>query len=162
HTMLEQTTRIWIENLARAIDRRTFLKRTGQATFLAVAGLAAGHGLAGRAFAQRRTPYSSPQPAPPGTPDINCSPPGPYCNTGGGNLSGCHGAHCFEHLNGGQVRTCHVYYAYYPSGCWTSGSGTSAWFCCDCQCSDGSTCGCAQQNVSQPPQPDRPSGPVAN
>jgi len=95
--------------LARALNRRTFLKRAGQATFGVVATLAAGHSLADRAAAMK-----NPSGGPSTDPLVpNCAPPGPYCNTGGGNLSGCHGAHCFQHLSSGVVVQCHVYYAFY-------------------------------------------------
>ena len=141
--MLERTTRILSENLARAMDRRSFLKRAGATTFAGLAALAAGQ--SSLAFAAG--PSSSRQPT------INCAPPGPYCNTGGGDLSGCHGASCFQHMSGGQVYQCHVYYQYYQAGCWTTGGG-NYWTCCDCQCTNGSTCGCAQQTGSPAPRPD--------
>jgi hypothetical protein len=152
--MFEQTTRLMSESLARAVNRRTFLKRTSQAFFVGALSLAAGHGLAGRAGAQ-----GGPKPPDP-TP--NCAPPGPYCNTGGGILTGCHGAHCFEHLYNGQVIQCRVYYAFYQTGCWTSGSGSSAWTCCDCSCGtpQQTTCGCAQMAGAPAPLPSRPGSPV--
>src|SRR4051812_48779506 len=121
---LNQTTRILSENLARAINRRTFLKRTSQSVFAGLMALAVGQALPGRAAAQRGGPQ------PPQPPNISCAPPGPYCNTGGGDLSGCHGAHCFQHLYQGQAIQCRVYYAFYQTGCWT----TSGWTCCDCEC----------------------------
>ncbi len=147
---VDKLTRFASEDLARTLDRRSFIKRAGTGAFLALAGLATGQGF----FTPRRAAAAGPGGV--GTrlpPTINCSPPGPYCNNGGGQLSGCHGAHCFSHLNGGQLRACHVYYQYYPGGCWTNGSGNSAWTCCDCQCSDGSTCGCAQLSGSPGPSP---------
>jgi len=142
------------EGLARAIDRRTFLKRSSQALFAGVATLAAGHGLAGQAAAQGsgpQPPLASPQ----------CAPPGPYCNTGGGILSGCHGGHCFQHLYNGQVIQCRVYYQYYQTGCWTTPSGGGYWTCCDCECLNSggqrvATCGCAQFSSSPIPLPDAP------
>jgi len=147
--MFEQTTRILSENLARAIDRRTFLKRAGQATFGVVATLAAGHSLASRAAATKAGPSVDPL--------ISCAPPGPYCNTGTGNLSGCHGAHCFQHLSGGQVLQCHVYYTFYQAGCWTTAVQGGYWTCCDCQCTGGPTCGCAQFSTGPIPLPDFPA-----
>src|SRR5689334_22835842 len=134
--MFERTTRLLSENLARTVDRRTFLKRASQSTFAVLATVAAGHSLSGRAAAEKNNPGVSPL--------ISCAPPGPYCNTGGGQLSGCHGAHCFQHLSGAQVVQCHVYYAFYQAGCWTTASGGGYWTCCDCQCDGGATCGCAQ------------------
>jgi len=137
--MFEQTTRVLSESLARAVNRRTFLKRASQGTFAVVATIAAGHGLSTRATAAKVGPQVDPL-AP------QCAPPGPYCNLDGVNTpNGCHGAHCFQHMNAGVVRTCRVYYAFYPSGCWTYYNPTDgSWTCCDCRCDNGSTCGCAQ------------------
>jgi len=135
--------------LARALNRRTFLKRAGQATFGVVATLAAGHSLAERAEAMAKSPNVDPLVP-------NCAPPGPYCNTGGGNLSGCHGAHCFQHLSSNVVVQCQVYYAFYPGGCWTSSGTGGFWTCCDCQCNGGATCGCAQFSATPSPLPDGP------
>jgi hypothetical protein len=155
--MFEQTTRVLSENLARAVDRRTFLKRAGQATFGVVATIAAGHSLAGRAAATAG-PGPSVDPMQP-----QCAPPGPYCNTGGGQLSGCHGAHCFQHLSGGQVLQCQVMYGWYQAGCWTtavSPPGSGYWTCCDCACgpNGGSPlCGCAQFSTGPVPLPDGPA-----
>lgn len=148
--MFEQTTRILSESLARAVNRRTFLKRASQGTFAVVATLAAGHSLSERAAA-RKMPNVDPL-AP------QCAPPGPYCNTGGGNLSGCHGAHCFQHLYNGQVLQCQVYYTYYQAGCWTTAVSGGYWTCCDCRCGTGGpTCGCAQFSVGPVPLPDGPT-----
>jgi hypothetical protein len=147
--MLEQKTRIITENLARTINRRTFLRRTGEATFAGMLALAAGRG--GSAFAARsgRRP---PQPTVP-----SCSPPGPYCNLNGVNEpNGCHGGSCFQHLNGGQVQQCRVYYTFYQAGCWTTAVSGGYWTCCDCRCDNSSTCGCAQFNGSPAPRPDSP------
>src|SRR5437016_7533506 len=110
--MLEHSTRLISENLARALNRRSFLKKAGQASFLGLASLAAGQAFSSSASAGKAPP------------NISCSPPGPYCNTGGGVLTGCHGAACFQHLYNGQVLQCQVYYTYYTGGCWTSGSST--------------------------------------
>lgn len=136
--MLEHRIRIVSEALARAVNRRTFLRQTGSAVVSGVAALALGSILSSspaQAAAQKgKGPF---------IPAISCSPPGPYCNTGGGDLSGCHGAHCYQHLYNGQVLTCQVYYAYYNVGCWT----TSGWTCCDCNCGS-TTCGCAEYITS--------------
>lgn len=150
--MFEQGTRIVSENLARAVDRRTFLKRSSQAAFTGMLALAAGHGFAGRASAAHGTK----PPEPPQVP--NCSPPGPYCNTGGGSLSGCHGAHCFQHLYNGNVLQCHVYYQWYQAGCWTSSGSGGYWTCCDCSCGtpQQTSCGCAQFSGTPAPSPSRP------
>jgi len=135
---LERTTRLVTEGLARAVDRRTFIKRTSQAFFVGAISLAAGHGLAGRASA-----VGGPKPP---TPTPNCAPPGPYCNNGGGDLSGCHGAHCFQHLYQGQVIQCQIWQCCYQAGCWTSSGSGGNWTCCDCSCGTPmvTSCGCAQ------------------
>ena len=150
--MLEQTTRILTENLARTFNRRAFLRRAGEATFAGMAALAAGRGMA---FATAK-PGEATRPSPPLVP--SCAPPGPYCNLNGVNEpNGCHGGSCFQHLNGGSVQQCRVYYTYYQAGCWTTASGGGYWTCCDCQCTNGSTCGCAQFNLSPAPRPDAPN-----
>jgi len=146
--MLEQTTRILSENLARALDRRSFIKRSGQATFLGLAALAAGR--AGTASADVKQP------------NISCSPPGPYCSVNGVATDGCHGGSCYQHMNSGQVYQCRVYYQYYQGGCWTTASGGGYWTCCDCECLNSgggrvATCGCAQFSTSPQPRPDSPS-----
>jgi len=151
--MLEKTTRIVSESFARSINRRSFLRRTGEATFGAMMALAAGHIKPTLSSASGITPpVASP----------SCSPPGPYCNTGGGILSGCHGAHCFEHLYNSQVLQCRVYYTYYQAGCWTTSASGGYWTCCDCQCYQNNqpvtTCGCAQFSSAPVPSPDRIGG----
>jgi hypothetical protein len=153
--MFEQTTRVLSENLARAINRRTFLKRAGQATFGVVATLAAGHSLAERAAAAKIGPQVDPM-AP------VCNPPGPYCNLDGVNLpNGCHGAHCFQHRYNGQVVQCRLAYNWYQAGCWTTAANGGYWTCCDCSCSPSGTgspfCGCAQFSVGPVPLPDGPA-----
>ena len=156
--MLEQTTRILSENLARAVDRRSFLKRAGEVAFAGMAALAAGHLVPSLAAAGTGpTPVEQPR-----TP--SCSPPGPYCNLNGTNEpNGCHGANCFQHLVSGTVYQCRVYYTYYQAGCWTTSVTGGYWTCCDCRCSDAgsSTCGCAQFNGSPAPRPDAPGGPAS-
>jgi len=149
--MLEQTTRLVSENLARALNRRSFLKRTGETAFLGLASLAVGQGMASRASAagiETKAP-----------PNISCSPPGPYCSVSGQPTDGCHGGSCFQHMTGGQVYQCQVYYTYYQAGCWTTASGGGYWTCCDCRCTNGSTCGCAQFSTTPVPRPDTPGGP---
>ncbi len=138
--MFEQRIRIVSEALARNINRRTFLRQTGSAVVSGVAALALGS-----IYTTSTAKASAPKGKGPFVPAISCSPPGPYCNTGGGNLSGCHGAHCYQHLSSGKVLSCQVYYQYYSVGCWTSSDG---WTCCDCQCTGGVTCGCAEQLAS--------------
>jgi hypothetical protein len=139
--MLEQRVRSVSEALARGMNRRTFLRRAGSAVTSGVAALALGSLISTRPARAARTEGS----LVPGVP--SCSPPGPYCNTGGGILSGCHGGHCYEHLYNGQILTCQVYYQYYQVGCWTSGDG---WTCCDCACGSPvvTHCGCAQLHTT--------------
>jgi hypothetical protein len=146
--MLEKTTRIVSENLARAMDRRIFIKRTGQAAFLGLAALAAGQAMPTRAYADKAPP------------DINCAPPGPYCSIHGQPTDGCHGASCFQNMVSGIVYQCHVFYIY-PAGCWTSSGTGGYWTCCDCTCDNGTSCGCAQFSTDPHPRPDTPgSGPT--
>ena len=155
---LDFTTRVISENLARAIDRRTFLKRTSQATFAGLMALAVGHGLGGRAAATRGGPTPPQPPTPP-----QCAPPGPYCNLNGVNEpNGCHGAHCFQHLYQGEVLQCRIYYQYYQAGCWTTPVAGGYWTCCDCECLRNGvrvrTCGCASFSTTPIPLPDSPGG----
>jgi hypothetical protein len=148
--MLEQKIRIVSESLARGLDRRQFIQKTGSTVF---AGLIAG----GR------------MPRVPNVPQ--CSPPGPYCNTNGTNEpNGClnsqpggpFSARCFQHKNGGQTLYCRVYYTYYNGGCWTRASNGGYWTCCDCECSVDpggtrvATCGCAGFSLEPVPGPDAP------
>jgi hypothetical protein len=142
--VLEQRIKVISETLARAVDRRTFLRQTGTAVVSGVTALALGSLLS---TSPARAAVRGVAPAPP-----QCSPPGPYCNLNGVNdPNGCHGGHCYRHLSGGIVRTCQVYYQYYQAGCWTTASGGGYWTCCDCQCSGGSTCGCAQFTLTPAP-----------
>jgi hypothetical protein len=148
--MLEQKVQFISENLARSMNRRRFVKQAGTTVFGALAAMAAGHMVIGRASAQ------GPQPP---TQQPNCAPPGPYCNTGGGILSGCHGSSCFQHLYNAQVLQCRVYYAYYQAGCWTSSGTGGYWTCCDCECGTPvvAHCGCAQFSGGPLPRPDGPT-----
>ncbi|MDQ2809581.1 MAG: hypothetical protein M3Z04_22125 [Chloroflexota bacterium] len=150
---LDRIIRFASEDLARSLDRRSFLKRASTGAFLFMAAVATGRGLShpAKVSAAESNPL-----VPPKVPLISCSPPGPYCNNGNGALSGCNGAHCFDHLSNGQLVQCRLYYTYYPGGCWTSGSGSSAWTCCDCQCTNGVTCGCAQLSGTPSPLPFAP------
>ena len=150
--MLEKTTRIVSENLARAIDRRSLLKRMGETAFAGLAALAAGHLVVAPAAAHAG-PGTVPR-----TP--SCAPPGPYCNLDGTNEpNGCHGASCFQHLSDGTVYQCRVYYIY-QAGCWTTAATGGYWTCCDCECGTprAATCGCAQFSSSPAPRPDAPAG----
>ena len=143
--MVERKIRAFSEVLARTVDRRTFLKRLGGSIVAGVATLALGPALADSGAKAASKALASPT--------ISCFPPGPYCNINGVNEpNGClnasppnYSAHCFQHLNGGEIRTCDLYYLY-TTGCWTTISGSGYWTCCDCQCSNGSACGCASFN----------------
>jgi len=147
---LDKVTRFASEDLARGINRRSFLQRAGTGAFAFMITLATGKLFAPQPAAAAGTkPPEDQQPA--------CAPPGPYCNTGSGPLSGCRGAHCFQHLNNGQIWQCHVFYIY-PVGCWTTASGGGYWTCCDCQCDNGATCGCAQFSAAPSPLPSKPVG----
>lgn len=149
--MLENSTRLLTENLARAFDRRSFLKRTGQAAFVALAALASGH--AGSVLAASGGGGVVPD----GSRTPSCAPPGPYCNLNGiSEPNGCHGSSCFQHLYQGTVYQCEVYYIY-QAGCWTTAATGGYWTCCDCRCGGGvTTCGCAQFSSSPVPRPDGP------
>ena len=142
--MLERTMHLMSENLARSMDRRSFLKRVGATTFAGVAALAAGHAMLTPASASKLVP--------------SCSPPGPYCNYNGVNEpNACHGASCFQHVYNGQLLQCHLYGGY-PTGCWTTAAQGGYWTCCDCQCGNPAqtTCGCAQFSGAPVPRPDMP------
>src|SRR6476619_1654690 len=98
--MLEQITREFSENLARTMERRSFIKRTGQATFFGVAALTVRNVIPANADGKHTSiPY--------------CAPPVPYCNVHGVPNDCCHGSSCFEHMFGSQVLQCHVYYNIY-------------------------------------------------
>ena len=156
--MIEKTTRIISENLARALDRRAFVRRAGEATFAGLAALAAGRMTPAFAVVGRR-PKESAAPRVP-----RCSPPGPYCNiTGVNNPDGCHGGSCFQHLVSGQIYQCRVYYQWYAAGCWTTADSGGYWTCCDCECGNPrvASCGCAQFNLSPQPRPDRPGAGIS-
>jgi len=153
----DHSTRILTENLARAIDRRTFLKRASQTLFGGLLAVAVGQ-VPARAAGSRE----SPAPARPLAPV--CAPVGPYCNIGSGDLSGCHGAHCFQHLYSGQVLQCRVFYQYFQTGCWTNPGTGGYWTCCDCECRNSSgqrlgVCGWAQVSGNPLPQPMPPGNP---
>jgi len=160
--VLEKTTRILSENLARAMNRRVFMKRAGETAFASMAALAAGHmapalAAAGvrRQPAQRESGISDPPLVP------SCAPPGPYCNLNGiSEPNGCRGGSCFQHLHQGSVYQCRVYYTYYQAGCWTTAVSGGYWVCCDCECGTPrvATCGCAQFSASPLPRPDGPAG----
>lgn len=148
--MLEQKIRVISEGLARAIDRRDFLKRAGGTIASGVAAL-----VLGPLVARQSSVHAAPM-----IPTVaNCAPPGPYCNLDGMNEpNGCRGASCFQHVNSGQLLQCRVFYIYAVTGCWTTAAGGGYWTCCDCTCSNGTinaSCGCAQYSGAGEPVPDR-------
>lgn len=137
--MLEDRVKVFSEALARAIDRRTFVKRVGSTVVAGLGALVMGP-LVGKSTAKAAATGAM---GPLGSP--SCAPPGPYCNTGGGILSGCRGGHCYQHQTS-PVVTCDVYYTFYTTGCWTTAVSGGYWTCCDCRCSNNATCGCASFN----------------
>src|SRR5436305_7314338 len=102
--MFERKVRIASEALARGMSRRTFLRRTGGVVVTGVTALAMG------SLLPKGTAQVDAGTLVPSTP--SCAPPGPYCNIGTGDLSGCRGGHCFEHFSNGQLTMCHVFYIY--------------------------------------------------
>src|SRR4051794_19228993 len=106
--MLEQRIKLISESLARTLDRRMFLRGAGSAVVSGMSAL-----MLGPSLSTVPTPDLPPGPAP-RTPI--CNPPGPFCNLDGNfeDPNGCHGGHCFQHLNFGVVRTCRVFYQFYP------------------------------------------------
>lgn len=165
--MLERRIRLVSENLARVLDRRQFIKKTGSAIFAGLIALAAGHSLAGEASAtgtrKTRLPLVP-----------ICNPPGPYCNTNGVHEpNGClnsrpggpFNSRCLHHVHEGQTLYCQISYYWYPAGCWTYATTGGYWTCCDCECSvepGGSHiafCGCAGFSGDPVPDPDRPAVP---
>ncbi len=143
--MLEQKIKVFSEALARVVDRRTFLRRMGGTMVAGVSAMVMGPALASAGAGAASKALASPT--------ISCSPPGPYCNTGGGDTSGCRGGHCYQHQTAPNTVTCQVYYTYYATGCWTSAVSGGYWTCCDCRCSNNATCGCAQFNPGGNPSP---------
>src|SRR5690349_19270042 len=88
---LDKVTRFASEDLARNLNRRTFLQRAGTGAFAFMITLATGRMLAPRPAAAAGV---GPKPAQPLVP--NCAPPGPYCNYEGTfppQPDACHGAH---------------------------------------------------------------------
>ncbi|HEX9989919.1 MAG TPA: hypothetical protein VGE45_15765 [Chloroflexia bacterium] len=145
-SLFDQKVRVVSEGLARGVDRRGFLQKTGSAIFAGVAALAAGHAMGGSALAAQAGRSIPNRP--------RCAPPGPFCNIDGNNEpNGCHGAQCFQHRSGSTTYQCKVYYQFYAAGCWTTVDGGGYWTCCDCTCGGGGTCGCAQYSMGPVPLP---------
>ena len=178
---LDKKVQLVSESLARAVDRRKFLKGAGTTVFGTLAALATGQVALARSVASGSVvgdsgPGASIPPWPP-----TCAPPGPYCNNQPNNgldnrLSGCRGSYwskalghwigggaCSQHMSGGQVYQCRVYYIY-QAGCWTTPVAGGYWTCCDCECplpgGGRATCGCAQFRGPNDPPPPTPDGPT--
>jgi hypothetical protein len=148
--MFDHKIRVLSEGLARGIDRRDFLRKTGSAMFAGIAALAAGHTIGGSAQAAQSGKSIPHRP--------RCAPPGPFCNIDGNNEpNGCHGAQCFQHRSGATTYQCKVYYQFYSAGCWTTVDGGGYWTCCDCACGGGGTCGCAMYSMGAVPLPAGPA-----
>ena len=145
--MIEQHLRVASEALAREVNRRDFLRKAGGAVVTGLVALAMGPSFSGRdrkVLAAARVPN-----------EANCVPPGPYCNLDGTNEpNGCRGASCFQHFANGAVQTCTPQYGYQITGCWTTISGDGYWTCCDCDCTGGVSCGCAQYTAAPGVFPD--------
>jgi hypothetical protein len=139
--MIDQKIRVWSEALARGMNRRSFVQRASGTVASGIAALMLGPALANRSKSVSAAPL---------IPAITCSPPGPYCNTGGGDLSGCRGGGCFQHSYQGNPIPCQVYYTYYTTGCWSTVVSGGYWTCCDCKCYNNGVavvnCGCASFN----------------
>lgn len=140
-SLFDQKVRVVSEGLARGVDRRGFLQKTGSAIFAGVAALAAGHSLGGSALAAQSGKSIPHRP--------RCAPPGPFCNIDGNNEpNGCHGAQCSQHRAYGVLMQCRVYYSAFQASCWTVPDGGGHWTCCDCRCTGDTvvkaTRGCAQ------------------
>jgi hypothetical protein len=150
-TALDKVTRFASEELARAFDRRSFLKRAGGGAFLFLAALASGQALGGRTAGAQAPGQAGPRPTPaPAAPTAPCcSPPGFFCNLNGVNEpNGCQGGNCYQYMVNGEVYNCTLYYQFYATGCWTTNCQGGYYTCCDCECFNGTggrqTCGCAQ------------------
>ncbi len=127
----ESRTQLLAEGIARAIDRRSFLKQASTTAFAFVAALLLGRLSEGKALADNNA--------------CTCYPPGPYC-------SNCRGADCYMHIG----HSCELYRYYYATGCWSSyctgrGHAPGYYLCCDCTCSGVGTCGCRDFRTGGPP-----------
>ena len=155
--MIEQKIRLLSEGLARAVDRRKFIKEASAAIFTGIAALASGHALVEGASADGGV-AGRPKRVP------ECAPPGPYCNLNGVNEpNGCQGGSCFQHRFNNEVLQCRLSYiwGYKEAGCWSTKVAGGFWTCCDCECVGGggsltTYCGCAQFSADPPPRFDRP------
>ena len=115
------------EGIARAMDRRGFVKKAGIALFGAVTTFAV------------RAPFArATGPCPNPSDQCTCRPPnGWFCTQF--NLSFCSGSSC-------ESNVCWYNFNYYPDACWCSKCCSGTYYhCCDCWCpwSGGPVqCGC--------------------
>jgi hypothetical protein len=130
------------ERVARGVNRRAFLRRTGTTLFGLSAGLAAGGLRGSKAFA-----VGGSQDGPCPNPDRGCgcapiynNSQRRYCTTA--NDSYCDGSQC-----SGACRRNRE--AWGSTGCWCttdccygSGAYSGHWRCCDCVCPGNLYCGC--------------------
>ncbi len=127
----DNKTRLLAEGIARAIDRRAFLKQASTTVFALIAALLLGRLNEGKALADNNA--------------CTCYPPGPYC-------SNCRGADCY--MDNGNM--CYINRLYYPTGCWSSycngrGRAPGYYLCCDCFCNGGAyQCGCRDFRTGSP------------
>ncbi len=131
------TTQRLAQSIARAVDRRSFLKQAGTAVFAVLVGVATGK------FTQVAEAYTNST--------CSCSPPGPYCTN-------CRGANCYQDSGHGTMEECRLNRNYYPSGTWTSyctgGRGVVPGYfvCTDCFCGASNyQCGCREFRTSKSP-----------
>ena len=143
--MLEQRIKVISEAVAREIDRRSFLKQMSTTILAGVSALVVAPMLGNK---EGKVAAAAPV-----VPTISCAPPGPYCTVNGAATDGCRGGHCYQHGTPGNVVACEVYYTFYTTGCWTTAQGGGYWTCCDCRCTNGVTCGCAQFTPGGNPSP---------
>jgi hypothetical protein len=111
------------EEVARRTGRRGFFGRGAELLFGALAGAAAGAALnAGTGRAGENS---------------TCAFPGDACP-----CENCQS-------NGVCAKPCHIYTAFYASGCWVSYEGAT---CCDCDCepAGGFVCGCGTDYHNNP------------
>lgn len=140
--MAEDGIRLALEGLARAVDRRSFLKRTFQLGLAGSVGATLGSlGAAREVFANNQNCKACDFP-PVGSGGVTCTSKGYQCPAAGGCPTGCKVCK----LDG----TCPSHCGYqsgwwYVCGC--GGSGVGCVKCYDCQCPSSSTncnnlCGC--------------------
>lgn len=130
------------EELARAINRRTFLRQTSAAIF-AIATAGAVNLIPGsKAAAYGTCPWC---------PVTNCDTGDTACDFPWGYCSNCSGHNCGS--------GCSIDKGTHGNGCWCTawssvgGCYNGYYICCDCNCG-GNTCGCSQLQVLHPQSSD--------